>query len=481
MSTSTAAAPRRWLGLALIAAAQFVVIMDTSIIGVALPDIQAELGFTPESLSWVFNAYVVAFGGLLLLGGRLSDVFGARRVFIAGWVTLALGSVLAGAASNVGLEIAGRAVQGAGAALIAPAALTLLMVLFGGTPELPRAFAVYGAAAPIGGTAGVFLGGVLTEYASWPWVFYVTVPIAALVLLLTPLALPAVLGGRGSVDVLGAITATAGLAAVVYGVVRAPEVGWASVETITALVAGAALLIAFFVIQANSRRPLLRLGIFRAPQLGAANLAQLLLGAAWVPMWFFLNLYLQQVLGAGAFASGAALLPMTALIVIGMVALAPRLQARFGAKPLIVAGFALLAAGLGWLALVRPDGSYVADVLPASLVAALGMALAFVPSLGTAIGAARPEETGVASGLVNTSYQIGSAVGLAVLTAIGAAVTAGGTDATALTSGFSAAFLGAGAVALLGLIAAAALLRSARPVATTGDAPTETATETVEA
>ncbi|MFF2275632.1 MFS transporter [Agromyces sp. NPDC058126] len=469
MSTSTAPAPRRWLGLALIAAAQFVVIMDTSIIGVALPDIQAELGFTPESLSWVFNAYVVAFGGLLLLGGRLSDVFGARRVFIAGWVTLALGSVLAGAATDVGLEIAGRAAQGAGAALIAPAALTLLMVLFGGTSELPRAFAVYGAAAPIGGTAGVFLGGVLTEYASWPWVFYVTVPIAALVIALTPLALPAVRGGGGSVDLAGAITATAGLAAVVYGVVRAPEVGWGSIETIAALVTGAALLVAFFVIQARSRKPLLRLGIFRAPQLGAANLAQLLLGAAWVPMWFFLNLYLQQVLGAGAFASGAALLPMTALIVIGMVALAPRLQARFGAKPLIVAGFALLAAGLGWLALVRPDGSYVADVLPATLVAALGMALAFVPSLGTAIGAARPEETGVASGLVNTSYQIGSAVGLAVLTAVGAAITAGGTDATALTSGFSAAFLGAGVVALGGLVAAAALLRGVRSTASGAD------------
>lgn len=480
MSSPTAPAPRRWLGLALIAAAQFVVIMDTSIIGVALPDIQAELGFTPESLSWVFNAYVVAFGGLLLLGGRLSDVFGARRVFIAGWVTLAIGSVLAGAATNVGLEIAGRAVQGAGAALIAPAALTLLMVLFGGTAELPRAFAVYGAAAPIGGTAGVFLGGVLTEYASWPWVFYVTVPIAALVLVLTPLALPAVRGGRGSVDVAGAITATAGLAAVVYGVVRAPEVGWASAETIVALVAGAALLVAFFVIQAKSRQPLLRLGIFRAPQLGAANLAQLLLGGAWVPMWFFLNLYLQQVLGAGAFASGAALLPMTALIVVGMVALAPRLQARFGAKPLIVTGFALLGVGLGWLALARPDGSYAADVLPASLVAALGMALAFVPSLGTAIGAARPEETGVASGLVNTSYQIGSAVGLAVLTAVGAAVTAGGSDATALTSGFSAAFLGAGAIALVGLVAAAVLLRGARSTTSAPDATSSlAATESV--
>lgn len=463
-------ARRRWLGLGLIAAAQFVVIMDTSIIGVALPDIQAALGFTPESLSWVFNAYVVAFGGLLLLGGRLSDVFGARRVFIAGWVTLLLGSVLAGAAGTAAVEIAGRAVQGAGAALIAPAALTLLMTLFGGTPELPKAFAVYGAAAPIGGTAGVFLGGVLTEYASWPWVFYVTVPIALVVVVLTPLALPRVRAGRGRVDLGGAITATLGLAAVVYGVVRAPEVGWASVETLVALVAGAALLIAFFAIQARSRQPLLRLGIFRAPQLGAANLAQLLLGAAWVPMWFFLNLYLQNVLGAGAFASGAALLPMTALIVVGMTLAAPRLLARFGAKPLIVTGFVLLTAGLGWLGLARPDGTYLVDVLPASLVAALGMAVAFVPSLGTAIGAARPEETGVASGLVNTSYQIGSAVGLAAMTAVAAAASQGGTDVAAATSGISAAFLGAGAIALVGALVTAAFLR--RPTAPAGEADT---------
>ena len=208
---TNAPAKRRWLGLALIAAAQFVVIMDTSIIGVALPDIQAELGFTPESLSWVFNAYVIAFGGLLLLGGRLSDLFGARKVFIAGWIVLALGSVLAGAASTVGVEITGRAVQGAGAALIAPAALSLLMALFGGTPELPKAFAVYGAAAPIGGTAGVFLGGVLTEYASWPWVFYITVPIAVAVIALAPGALPRIAGRRGSVDILGAVTGTGAL------------------------------------------------------------------------------------------------------------------------------------------------------------------------------------------------------------------------------------------------------------------------------
>ena len=465
-STSARPAKHRWLGLALIAAAQFVVIMDTSIIGVALPDMQRELGFTPEALSWVFNAYVVAFGGLLLLGGRLADLLGARRVFLGGWMILALGSVLAGAATSVGVEIAGRAVQGAGAALIAPAALSLLMALFGGTPELPRAFAVYGAAAPIGGTAGVFLGGVLTEYASWPWVFYVTVPVALLVIAFTPVALPRLAGQRGSVDVVGAITGTLGLAALVYGIVRAPEVGWTAADTLIALTGGTALLVVFFVVQARSRQPLLRLGILRTPQLGPANVAQLLLGAAWVPMWFFLNLYLQQVLGAGSFAAGAALLPMTVLIVLGMTMLAPRLLARFGAAPLIVTGFAALAAGLAWLALVRPDGNYVIDVLPASLVAAFGMALAFVPSLGTAIGVVRPEETGVASGLVNTSYQIGSAVGLAVLTAVASAVTAGvgaGTaDAASLTSGYAAAFIGAAAIAVLGGLVSAATLRGHR-------------------
>ena len=462
MSTSTVPAGRRWLGLALIAAAQFVVIMDTSIIGVALPDLQTELGFTPESLSWVFNAYVVAFGGLLLLGGRLSDLFGARKVFVTGWLILAAGSVLAGAASNVALEIAGRAVQGVGAALIAPAALSLLMALFGGTAELPRAFAIYGAAAPIGGTAGVFLGGVLTEYASWPWVFYITIPIAVLVVLLTPAALPRVLGQRGTVDILGAITGTVGLAAVVYGIVRAPEVGWASAETLIALGVGAALLLVFFVVQARSRQPLLRLGIFRAPQLGAANMAQLLLGAAWVPMWFFLNLYLQQVLGAGALAAGAALLPMTVLIVLGMTLVAPRLLAKFGAKPLIVAGFGFLAAGLVWLAFARPDGAYVVDVLPASLVAAFGMALAFVPSLGTAIGAARPEETGVASGLVNTSYQIGSAVGLAALTVLSSAIAGSSTSPEELTGGYTAAFIGAAVIAALGGIIAVVTLNASQ-------------------
>lgn len=453
---------RRWWALALIAAAQFMVIMDTSIIGVALPRIQEDLGFTQENLSWVFNAYVVAFGGLLLLGGKLSDLLGARRVFGAGWVLLIVGSILAGAAGTVSVELVGRAVQGAGAALIAPSALTLLMVLFGAKPrELTKALALYGAAAPAGGTAGVFLGGVITEYLSWPWVFYINIPIAVLAVIATPLLMPATKGTRGSIDVLGAVTVTGGIGTAVYAIVRAPEVGWSSLQTWAVIGVSVVLLAVFVAIQAARRQPLVRLSIFRTPNLGAANLAQLLLGGAWIPMWFFLNLYLQQVLGYSAFPSGAALLPMTVLIMIGMIVLAPRAINRFGIKTMVVAGLAILALGMGWLSFIRPDGNFLVDVLPASLVAALGMSLAFIPSLGTAISSARPEEGGLASGIVNTSYQVGSALGLAAMTAVAAAFGANQLgNPPAMTDGFSAAFLGAAGIAAVGAVLAAILLRT---------------------
>lgn len=450
MSTRISAPPssRRWVALGLIALAQFMVIMDTSIIGVALPKMQESLGFSQENLSWVFNAYVVVFGGLLLLGGKLSDILGARRVFQAGWAILGIGSLAAGLASNAAVELIGRGVQGAGAALIAPSALTLLIMLFGSNPkELTKAFAVYGAAAPAGGTAGVFLGGLITEYASWPWVFYINIPLALIALIAAPALVPeGALAPHGSVDVLGALTATLGLGAAVFAVVRAD---WAATSTWVILAVAAALLAAFVTIQARRKEPLMPLAIFRAPDLGAANLAQVLLGAAWVPMWFFLNLYLQQVLGYSAFPSGAALLPMTALIMIGMIALSPKLFARFGARTMTVSGLLILAAGLGWLSFVRPDGNFWVDVLPGSLVAALGMSLAFIPTLQTAISAAAPEEGGLASGIVNTGYQIGSALGLAVVTAIAAAAGAEELgDKAILTEGFAAAFIAAAAIAV---------------------------------
>jgi MFS family permease len=327
-----------------------------------------------------------------------------------------------------------------------------------------KAFAIYGAAAPAGGTAGVFLGGVITEWISWPWVFYVNIPIALLVLAVTPGLMPSAPARRGSIDLAGAVTATAGLALTVFGVVRAPEEGWGSAATLLTLAGGIALIALFLVIQASRREPLMRLRIFRTPNLAAANLAQLLLGAAWIPMWFFLNLYLQQVLGYGAFEGGAALLPMTVAIMLGMVVIAPRVIDRLGIKTPTVIGLLLLAAGMAVLSLVRPDGGFAADVLPASLIAAAGMSLAFIPTLGTAIQSAKPEEGGLASGIVNTSYQVGSALGLAAMTAL--ASTQGADrlgDAAALTDGYSAAFLGAAGIAVAGAVLAAALLKTPTP------------------
>ncbi|WP_225642572.1 MFS transporter [Streptomyces werraensis] len=467
--------PRRWWALVVLAAAQFMVIMDTSIIGVALPEMQRDLGFSQGDLQWVFNAYVIAFGGLLLLGGRLSDLLGARRVFVTGWIILTAGSVVAAAASTAWVEIVGRAVQGVGGALIAPASMTLLMMLFGHNPkELGKALALYGAAAPAGGTAGVFLGGVFTEWASWPWVFIIYIPIGIATLAATGL-LPAVAPTRGSVDVLGAAAVTGGLALTVFAVVRAPEVGWGEPETLLELLGAAVLLAGFLLIQKSIRTPLMPLGIWRTPGLGISNLGMTLMGAAWIPMWYFLNLYLQQVLGYGAFESGAALLPMTGLLMIFMTMITARLLGRFGPKPLITAGLFVLAAGMVWLSALEPTGTFAVDVLPASLVAATGMALAYIPLMMSAMAGAPPEQAGLASGIVNTTYQVGSALGLAALTAL---ATSQGADQIgnlpALTDGFSAAFLGAAAVAAAGGLLTLVLMRG-KPAASDQDAAASSA------
>ncbi|MEU2548387.1 MFS transporter [Streptomyces roseolus] len=458
--------PRRWWALLVLATAQFMVIMDTSIIGVALPEMQKDLGFSQGELQWVFNAYVIVFGGLLLLGGRLSDLVGARKVFVTGWSVMIAGSVLAAAAQTAWVEIAGRAVQGVGGALIAPSAMTLLMMLFMHDPkELGKAMALYGAAAPAGGTAGVFLGGVFTEWASWQWVFLLYVPIGLATLAATRL-LPEVGSRRGAVDVLGAAAVTAGLALAVFAVVRAPEAGWGSTGTILQLIAAAALLVLFLVIQKSVREPLMPLGVRRIPRLGSANLAMALLGAAWIPMWYFLNLYLQQVLGYGAFASGAALLPMTVLLMVFMTAVTARLMAKVGAKPLVGGGLLVLAAGLVWLAAVEPTGTFLVDVLPASLVAALGMSLAYIPAMIAAMSGAPQEQAGLASGIVNTTYNVGSALGLAALTAV--AMSQGADrlgDLPALTEGFSAAFIGAAVIAAVGGVVTLLVMKSDKAVA----------------
>jgi len=444
--------PRRWLALAVIAVAQFLVIMDTSIIGVALPEIQRAIGFSQSELSWVFNAYVIAFGGLLLLGGRLSDLYGARRIFALGFTILIGASVLTTFATSEAILLAGRALQGLGSALIAPAALTLLMTLFAHDPkELTKAFALYGAAAPAGGTAGVFLGGWLTDAVDWRWVFFINVPIGFLVLAAISVGLlPAGIARRGSLDVAGALSGTAALSLAVYAIVRANEVGWRAMETVLVLGAAVLLLALFIGIQKARAEPLMPLSIWRAPNLAAANVAMALLGAAWIPMWFFLNLYLQQVLGYDAFDGGLAVLPMTVTIMVLMVGVTARLVGRFGFKAPLVSGLLILAGGIGWLSLLPVDGSFVPDILPATIVAATGMSLAYIPAMLAALAGAKPDESGLASGIVNTTYQVGSALGLAVVTAI---ATANGADQLgdlpALVNGFQAAFIAAAALAVV--------------------------------
>jgi MFS family permease len=342
--------------------------------------------------------------------------------------------------------------------LIAPAALTMLMTLFSHDPrELTKALALYGAAAPAGGTAGVFLGGVLTASIDWRWVFLVNVPVAIVVLAASRGVLPAGFRRPGRLDIAGALAVTAALSLAVFGIVRGPIVGWAATETIGALAAAVALFAIFIRIQSTKAEPLMRLGIWRAPNLAAANLSMALLGAAWIPTWFFLNLYLQQVVGFGAFQGGLALVPMTLAIMLLMVVVTGRVVARFGFKRPLIAGLAILSAGIAWLSVGSSGGSYLSSILPATLVAATGMSLAYIPAMLAALAGARPEEGGLAAGIVNTTYQGGSALGLAVVTAI-ATATGFGESASAV-DGFGPAFIAAAALALVAAGIAAVTLR----------------------
>ena len=451
--------PRRWWALALLSVAQFLVILDTSIIGIALPEIQDALSFTDSGLSWVFNAYVITFGGLLLLGGRLADHFGARRILTFGFAVLTGASLVAGLAQSDDVLILGRALQGVGAALIAPAAMALVLGLFTDPRELGKAMGIWGASAPAGGTAGVFLGGVITEWISWRWTFLINVPVAVLVLALIPGLIPAGLARRGRIDLLGAAGITGALSLAVYTIVTANEAGWGSARTLLLFAASAALLVSFVAVERVRREPLVRLGIFKTTNLAAANTVMALLGAAWIPMWFFLNLYLQRILGYDAFQSGAALLPMTALIMLVMVGVTGRVVARYGFKLPMIVGLGLLAAGIALLGRAPVDGNFVLDVLIPSLIAAVGMSLTFIPTLIAALSSARPEEGGLASGLVNTTYQVGSALGLAVASAVAIGAT-NGTDPSALNDGYSAAFFTAAAIAVGAALLAIVKLRS---------------------
>jgi EmrB/QacA subfamily drug resistance transporter len=459
---------RRWKALALLSLAQFLIIMDTSIIGVALPEIQQQFGFTQSDLQWIFSAYVIVFGALLLLGGRVSDIIGQRRIFVIGFAILTAASVLAGLAPNGTILIAARALQGVGAALIAPSALSMVMNLFTIPSERNKAMGFWGAAAPAGGTAGVFLGGILTAYVDWSWVFLINVPIGIGVLTLSGALLPKDENKKqtGRVDYPGALSITGALVLLVYAIVTANDAGWSSLQTVSLLLTSAGLLGAFIMIQKRSRDPLIPLRIFRTTNLLASNVVMALLGAAWIPMWFFLNLYLQQVQGYGAFESGLALLPMTAAIMALMIGASSRLIRLLGVKHSLVAGLGLLAVAM-LMFVATPsatDGSFITHVLPASLVAAGGMSLAYIPALMSAVSHARKEESGLASGIVNTSYQIGSALGLAIVVAIASAQTSldennGVGSIDALNNGYHLAFTIVAIVAAIAAIVAYVAIR----------------------
>jgi EmrB/QacA subfamily drug resistance transporter len=448
--------PHRWKALGILSLAQFLIILDTSIIGVALPTIQQHFSFSQADLQWIFNAYVIVFGALLLLGGRLSDIIGQKKIFIIGFATLAIASVIAGLTPSEIVLIIARALQGIGAALIAPSALSMVVSLFGNNKlEMNKAMGIWGASAPAGGTAGVFLGGIITAWIDWSWVFLINVPVGLAVLALTPKLLPKGVKQKGKIDYTGALSVTGALVLLVYAIVTANDIGWISVQTISMLSIAGLMFALFLTIQRRKKEPLIPLNIFRIPNLLASNIAMALLGASWIPMWFFLNLYLQQVLDYGPFESGLALLPMTVVIMVLMISTTPRLISRFGIKRNLVIGLGLLAAGIAMFALTPSNSSnsennttytFMLYVLPASLIAALGMSLAYIPVLTAAISNAHKEQTGLASGLVNTSYQIGSALGLAIIVAVASSHTEtleniGLPSVEALNGGFHSAFI----------------------------------------
>ena len=447
----------KWGSLAILCAAQFMVIMDTSIIGVALPAIQKDLNYTPSELQWIFNAYVITFGGVLLLGGKLSDIFGPKKIFMWGFGILTAASLLTGFAwSEISMNI-GRGIQGLGAALIAPSAMTLLMTIFTDPKELGKAFGFWGASAAAGGSAGVFLGGVLTEYASWRWTFFINVPIGLLVMLAGAAILIKGNKIKGTISYISGLLITGSMTLIVYTLVMIETNGWTSGMTLGLFALGLALLIAFILIQRTSQSALLPLTIFKAPNLSAGNLIMLLLAGAWIPLWFYLNLYLQQTLNYSAFYSGLALLPMTIIIMVLMVGVTGKLIAKFGFKHNLVVGLAVLTISLIWFSNVPVDGNFVGHVLGASILGAIGMSLAYIPGTMASISGAKPQESGLASGLVNTTYQIGSAIGLAIAVAVATSSTnnsiaEGQTETDAINNGFQMAFMAAAVISAIATI-----------------------------
>ena len=445
-----------WVVLVLICIAQFMVILDATIVNVALPSIQKDLNLSEGNLQWIVNAYTLVFGGFLLLGGRAGDLLGRKRLFLIGLVIFTTASLLDGLASSEGMLIGARALQGLGAALVSPAALSIISTTFAEGKERARALGVWAAIAIGGSAVGLVLGGFLTQYLSWPWIFFVNVPVGVVAFVLSLRLIPESRDEQAhrNYDVAGAITVTGGLMTLVYAIVGAQSAGWGSAKTIGLFAAAIALLGAFVVIEMRSKAPLVRLSIFRIRSLLTANVSMFLAASGIFGMFFFNTLYLQRVLGYGPLTAGLAFLPFTAGIMIS-AGLASQFAPRIGVRPIAAAGFVLTAAGLALLTQLPVHGSYVADVLPAILLASLGMGAVFMPLTLIATTGLDDDDQGLASGLFNTSQQVG------VLSTLAASKTAsaGGSPTHALLTGFHWAFGAAAVVMIAALVVMVSLLR----------------------
>ena len=463
-------ASQKTLALILLAATQFALVLDASIVNVALPSIGRDLDVSPDELSWVVNGYILTFGGFLLLGGRLADFLGRRRMYVLGLGLFALASLAGALAQSALWLVLARGIQGLGAALVSPAALALLMTLFDEGSERNRALGVWAALGGAGGAAGAILGGALTDGLGWQAVLLVNVPAGVLAIALAAQLLPEsrLASGRRSFDIAGAVTVTAGLTLLVYAIVDANAAGWGSLQTIWLGSLALGLLSAFVAIERRSREPLVPLRIFRIRTLRGSNIVTVLNTGALFPMFFFVTLYTQDVLGYSPIESGLAQLPVAVTIAVSAT-LAPRLVARAGYRVALVGGLTLVAGGLLWLAQIPADGSYVSDLLLPSLVVGLGEGAVWVASMVGATSGTDEAEAGLASGLVNTSQQLGGALGVAALVAVATARTseiatgAGAPSPAALTDGFSSGLTVGAAIAAAGAVAAATLLRSRRP------------------
>jgi EmrB/QacA subfamily drug resistance transporter len=442
-----------WLVLVIVGLAQFMVILDATIVNVALPSIQHRLHFSPASLQWIVNAYTLAFGGFLMLGGRAADLIGRRRLFLIGIVLFSAASLVNGLAGSAGILVAGRALQGLGGALVSPAALSVLTTTFKEGRERTTALGVWSAVAVGGGAVGLLLGGVLTSLFSWQWVFFVNVPVGAIAILLALRYVPEsrVENARGGVDFVGAVSMTLGLVVLVYALVNAQTAGWLSLTTLGLSAIAVALLATFVVVEMRLRHPLIRLGIFRMRSITGANAAMLLVAAGMFALFYFASIYVQEVLGYSALRAGLAFLPVTAGIVIG-AGLSQQLIPRVGVRAVGLVGMSIAAVGLIILSRIPVAGTYLGDLLPGLMVMSIGMGLTFVPITLIATTNVEEDDAGLASGLLNTSQQLGGAIGLAVLSTLAANTTSGALAAlghapnalaqvTALVSGFHVAFL----------------------------------------